>query len=75
MHAEFRRSERGDKTENEAAIALKYGLTGDWVAGLELPYQYVKESGERNDEGQDRCIPDLTVPTVGFCGLYGGQSR
>ena len=33
VHAEFRRSERGDETENETAIALKYGLTGDWVTG------------------------------------------
>ena len=49
VHAEFHRSERGNETENEAAISLNYGLTGDWVAGLELPYQYLKEDGERNE--------------------------
>ncbi|MBL4608840.1 MAG: transporter [Pseudomonadales bacterium] len=58
IHTEFHRSERGDDTENEAAIALKYGLTGDWVVGLELPYQFVKESGERNDG-----VGDITFST------------
>ncbi|MFD2231813.1 hypothetical protein [Alkalimarinus sediminis] len=58
VHAEFHRSERGNETENEATIALNYGLTGDWVAGLELPYQYLKGSDERNDG-----IGDLTFST------------
>ena len=49
VHTEFHRSERSNETESEAAIGLKYGLTGDWVAGFELPYLYVKDDGERND--------------------------
>lgn len=58
LHIEFHHSERGDETENEVAIAFKYGITGDWLAGLELPYQYLKESEERNDG-----VGDITLST------------
>ena len=56
--SEFHRAERGSSIESEAAIALKYGLTGDWVIGMELPYRFVEESGERNDG-----MGDITIAT------------
>jgi len=39
IHAGGTRSEQGDATEDEQALTFQYGLTGDWVAGIELPYQ------------------------------------
>jgi Putative MetA-pathway of phenol degradation len=57
-NVEFARSEQGDETENEQAIELKYGITGDWVAGIELPYQT-----HRNDVGSQSGIGDITFST------------
>lgn len=39
LHVEFASSKQSDGTEKEQAVALKYGITGDWVVGFELPYQ------------------------------------
>jgi len=58
VHTELYRSDRGDKAENETAIAFKYGLTGNWVAGVALPYQYLKEGSERNGG-----VGDITFST------------
>lgn len=38
FHAGVLREEAGDETETEYALALKYGLTGDWVIGVEAPF-------------------------------------
>jgi len=36
---EVHTSKAGDKKENELGVELTYGLTGDWAAGIELPYE------------------------------------
>ncbi len=43
IHTEFVQSKQGDERESQQAIALKHGLSGDWVVGLELPYDTVKD--------------------------------
>lgn len=36
--AEAHRDQAGDDQESELGLELTYGLTGDWAAGVELPY-------------------------------------
>jgi hypothetical protein len=45
VHAEFKTGKHGTEKENEHALAIKYGITGDWVAGIELPYKTIKQNG------------------------------
>ncbi len=35
----------GDNRRNQAAIELTYGLTGDWAAGIDLPYVSSDDTG------------------------------
>jgi hypothetical protein len=39
IHVGLEQSKNGDKKESEQKFELKYGLTGDWVVGVELPYK------------------------------------
>ena len=43
IHAEFSKEKKAESREDERAIAVKYGITGDWVIGAELPYQISEE--------------------------------
>ena len=45
IHTDFQAEQAGDEREREAAVELTYGLTGDWAAGVELPYVDKDESG------------------------------
>lgn len=38
FHLENHRTEVGDEIEDEYGLAVLFGITGDWVAGVELPY-------------------------------------
>ena len=38
IHAGGHREKSGDESETEAELQFKYGLTGDWVAGIGSPY-------------------------------------
>ncbi len=58
IHAEFAQSEQGDEKESEQAVAFKYGLSGDWVVGIELPYETVKD-----DLGTEQGVGDMTLST------------
>jgi len=42
---EFHSSKKGDELENEFGLELKYGITGDWAMGIELPYEIKAEGG------------------------------
>lgn len=42
-------AEKEDGRDTEAGIDLTYGLTGDWAAGIELPY--VSKSGSTDNSG------------------------
>lgn len=53
LHIGTFRQERGEETETELALALKYGLTGDWVIGIELPYLDISEPGASRSGGGD----------------------
>lgn len=50
VHTGWHRSEAGAETEDELALELAYGITGDWVAGVELPYARVDE-GAHGESG------------------------
>ena len=42
----------GDEHQREAAVELTYGLTGDWAAGLDLPWrQRENTAGEESGQG------------------------
>lgn len=54
----FDKSEAGTEQEQEAALELTYGLTGDWAVGVELPYVDI-DDGLRNSSG----IADVSMFT------------
>jgi hypothetical protein len=56
-HVELATASQGDETEHEQALALKYGITGDWVVGIELPYH------SQRDEDRRRGIGDISLST------------
>jgi len=41
LHLVNKNSKSDNLSQNEQSLAFKYGVTGDWVVGLELPYQPV----------------------------------
>ncbi len=43
---QIRQNEKGDERETELGLELTYGITGDWAAGIELPYAWKKEGSE-----------------------------
>ena len=49
MAVEAEREEAGDETGQELVLELKYGITGDWVAGVELPYVFNEEGADKSD--------------------------
>ncbi len=51
LHAGFHQAEQGDKRHQEAELAVKYGLTGDWVVGVEVPYSLREGSTRRTERG------------------------
>jgi len=44
VHINVDRNKAGQDKETEFGLELSYGLTGDWAAGLELPYVWTEES-------------------------------
>ena len=44
IHAEFAQSEQGVEGQKEQAVALKYGLSGDWVVGIEYRMRSLRTS-------------------------------
>jgi len=47
---EVGREEAGDETDSELGLELTYGLTGDWAAGIEVPYVF-KDEGRESSNG------------------------
>ncbi|MBI1196192.1 MAG: hypothetical protein GC138_10150 [Gammaproteobacteria bacterium] len=43
VHLDAERDKAGSHREDAAAVELTYGLTGDWAAGIELPYARMEE--------------------------------
>jgi len=41
--------QRGEEKEAEMGLELVYGITGDWAAGVELPYVYKKGGSESSN--------------------------
>ncbi len=46
--------EQGVYRSTEPSLELTYGLTGDWAAGLELPYAYKNGTGSNDGPGDAR---------------------
>jgi hypothetical protein len=45
----FHLEQAGEEREIEAALELTYGITGDWAAGIEVPYVWKAEDDEHAD--------------------------
>jgi hypothetical protein len=43
----------GSEKEQSLALELTYGLTGDWAVGIDLPYYFRQEEGDRNSGYDD----------------------
>jgi hypothetical protein len=55
VHIGVHREKAGQEKEAELGLELTYGLTGDWAAGIELPYVNVEEgANESNGAGDAR---------------------
>ena len=47
---EIHSSKKGDELENEYGLEVKYGITGDWSIGVDLPYS-IKAGGGKSSSG------------------------
>ncbi|NOX08578.1 MAG: transporter [Gammaproteobacteria bacterium] len=47
---EFHRNKKGPAQEDELGLGLTYGITGDWSAGVELPYTWA-DNGTNSNNG------------------------
>jgi len=43
---EVHTGKKGSERETELGLELTYGLTGDWAAGIDLPYRFSKDGSE-----------------------------
>lgn len=57
-HLEIRNEKLNDRQNNQQNLAVKYGITGDWVVGLDIPYQPVN-----NPLSSDNAIGDIILST------------
>ncbi|VAW79747.1 secreted protein [hydrothermal vent metagenome] len=53
---EVRTARQGDNKTNDLALELTYGLTGDWSAGVDLPYAFRDNDGNRNRGSGDAAL-------------------
>jgi len=58
VHGNVTQAKAGKEKNTSYATELKYGLTGDWVAGVELPYQHFS-----NNEQSVSALGDTSVFT------------
>ncbi len=58
IHAGASRDKQDNATEDEQSLAFKYGLTGDWVAGVEIPYERSKD-----ELATQKGVGDITLST------------
>ena len=58
IRPQYEQSEAGKERNREAALELAYGLTGDWTAGVEVPYVDI-DSKFKEDSG----IADINLFT------------
>ena len=47
LHGNISQNKSGDDKKTAQTFAMKYGITGDWVAGIDLPYKQIKENNEQ----------------------------
>jgi len=43
---EVRTGKKGNGRETDVSLELTYGLTGDWAAGIDLPYRFSKDGSD-----------------------------
>ncbi len=43
---EVHREKKGNERDTELGLELTYGLTGDWAAGIDLPYRFAEDGSE-----------------------------
>lgn len=47
---------QGSARETELALELTYGISGDWAAGIELPYDWKRQGGDSNRGRSDLAL-------------------
>ncbi|MBN4080053.1 hypothetical protein JYT31_00150 [Beggiatoa alba] len=50
---ELHSSKQGDELENEIGLELKYGITGNWEIGMEIPYVIKADNGASSSGSGD----------------------
>lgn len=58
IHLELKNSNKSNLSDNQQNLAFRYGITGDWVVGLEIPYQSTNASLT-----SDKAIGDIILST------------
>ncbi len=53
IHAQLTRDKQGLQSKNVESVNIKYGITGDWVVGIALPYQTDNSAGIKNSGAGD----------------------
>jgi len=53
---ELHSSKKGDELENEIGLEVKYGITGDWAMGVELPFEIKADDGNSSSGLGDAAI-------------------
>ncbi|NIA02726.1 MAG: hypothetical protein GWO88_00720 [Planctomycetia bacterium] len=54
--AEVESEKAGDEKEQALALEVKYGLTGDWLIGVDLPYVFKEEDDESSNGTGDFAV-------------------
>ncbi len=53
---EVHSSKKGNELENELGLEVKYGITGDWAMGVDLPYEIKADDGNSSSGFGDAAI-------------------
>ena len=53
---EFHSSKKGNELENEFGLEVKYGITGDWAIGIEVPFEIKADDGNSSSGLGDTAI-------------------
>ncbi|GBE09296.1 hypothetical protein BMS3Bbin11_01194 [bacterium BMS3Bbin11] len=53
VHTGAATKKAGDENEQEVSLELTYGLTGDWAAGIDIPYAFKEEGNESSNGSGD----------------------
>ncbi len=53
VSVEMEADKAGSEQTQSLSLELTYGLTGDWAVGVDLPYEFIQDSGDGNNGNGD----------------------